>query len=125
MLQAHAEQVTQLRTRARGAVRAELDRAEDGVGHLRERVAALSPASTLARGYAIVQTADRAIVRDPADAPAGDLLRVRLAGGDLAAWAEGPWAEGPWAADAEADAEGPDEEIDEEIDEQDFEEEDA
>jgi exodeoxyribonuclease VII large subunit len=119
MLRAHAEQVAQLRDRARGSVRAALDRAGDGVGHLRERVAALSPAATLARGYAIVQTAEGAVVRDPADAPAGDLLRLRLAGGDLAAWAEGPWAEGPWAEGADADDDEPFD------DEEQFQEEDA
>ena len=104
MLHAHADQVTQARDRARGHLRAALDRAADGVGHLRGRVAALSPAATLARGYAIVQTAEGAVVRDPADAESGDLLRLRLAGGDLAAWTEGPWADGPWG-----DGDGPDE----------------
>jgi exodeoxyribonuclease VII large subunit len=114
MLQSHAEQVTQLRDRARGSLRAALDRAGDGVGHLRERVAALSPAATLARGYAIVQTAEGDVVRDPAEVPAGDLLRLRLAGGDLAAWAEGPWAEGPWAENAEDHDEDLEEEFQEE-----------
>ena len=101
MLGAHAEQVAQLRGRTRGSLRAVLDRAADGVGHLRGRVAALSPAATLARGYAVVQTAEGAVVRDTAQVPAGDLLRLRLVGGDLAAWAEGPWADGPWAEGAE------------------------
>ncbi|HEY6798168.1 MAG TPA: exodeoxyribonuclease VII large subunit [Kineosporiaceae bacterium] len=103
LLHTHADQVTHLRERARGSLRAALDRAADGVGHLRERVAALSPAATLARGYAIVQTTDGTVVRDPASVPAGELLRLRLTGGDLAAWAEGPWADGPWADDAGPD----------------------
>jgi exodeoxyribonuclease VII large subunit len=98
---AHAEQVGQLRSRARSVLRMALDRGGDDVRHLRERVAALSPAATLARGYAVVQTADGTVVRDPEQAPSGDLLRLRLAGGDLAAWAEGPWAEGPWAEEAD------------------------
>jgi exodeoxyribonuclease VII large subunit len=106
MLVSHAEQVVALRERARSALRSALARASDDVGHLRERVAALSPAATLARGYAIVQSADSAIVRDPAAVPGGELLRLRLAGGDLAAWAEGPWADGPWnEADDESYAE--------------------
>jgi exodeoxyribonuclease VII large subunit len=96
LLAPHTDQVGQLRDRSRGALRATLHRAADGVVHLRERVAALSPAATLARGYAIVQTADGAVLRDPAAVPGGDLLRLRLADGDLAAWAEGPWADGPW-----------------------------
>jgi exodeoxyribonuclease VII large subunit len=103
LLHSHADQVAQLRDRARGSLRAALDRADDGVGHLRGRVAALSPAATLARGYAIVQTADGTVVHDPATVPGGELLRVRLAGGDLAAWAEGSWADGPWAESSEPD----------------------
>lgn len=107
LLVAHGDQVVALRERARSALRSALARAADDVGHLRERVAALSPAATLARGYAIVQSADGAIVRDPAAVPGGELLRLRLAKGDLAAWAEGPWADGPWneADDDESDAE--------------------
>jgi len=103
MLVAHTDQIAALRDRARSALRGALTRAVDGVGHLRERVAALSPAATLARGYAIVATEDGSVVRDPADVPAGDLLRLRLAGGDLAAWAEGPWADGPWNESDDAD----------------------
>lgn len=114
MLLTHAEQVGTLRDRGRAALRMALDRAADGVGHLRERVAALSPAATLARGYAVVQTSDGAIVRDPAAVPGGELLRLRLADGDLAAWAEGPWAEGPWN---ESDADDFDEPGDESFDE--------
>jgi exodeoxyribonuclease VII large subunit len=103
MLAAHADVVVQARSRARSTLRAALARGTDDVRHLRERVAALSPAATLARGYAVVQTAEGDVVRDPAQVPAGDLLRLRLAGGDLAAWAEGPWADGPWAEGAEDD----------------------
>jgi exodeoxyribonuclease VII large subunit len=91
MLVSHTEQVTQLRERGRGALRIALARAADDLGHLRERVAALSPAATLARGYAVVQTASGAVLRDPAAADPGDLLRLRLAGGQLAAQVQGPW----------------------------------
>jgi exodeoxyribonuclease VII large subunit len=46
----------------------------------------LGPNATLERGYAIVRrTADGAIVRDPADAPRGSTLRIRVARGDIAA----------------------------------------
>ncbi len=58
------------------------------VGHTRARVRSLSPQATLDRGYAVVQRrSDGAVVRDPAEAPAGEALRVRLAGGELAAMA--------------------------------------
>ena len=51
---------------------------------------ALGPEATLARGYAIVRRAtDGAIVRDPAESPAGTRLRLRVARGELAARAEG------------------------------------
>ena len=56
------------------------------VAHTRARVRSLSPQATLDRGYAVVQRrSDGAVVRDPAEAPAGEALRVRLAGGELAA----------------------------------------
>jgi exodeoxyribonuclease VII large subunit len=47
---------------------------------------ALGPQATLDRGYAIVRrAADDAIVRDPAEAPAGTRLRLRVARGDVPA----------------------------------------
>jgi exodeoxyribonuclease VII large subunit len=66
-------------------VLARLHRAEDDVVHLRERVAALSPAATLARGYAVVQDRQGAVVRSPGDVGPGDRLRIRVHGGELAA----------------------------------------
>jgi len=46
----------------------------------------LGPAATLERGYAIVRrTPDGSIVRDPATAPAGTGLSIRVAHGDIAA----------------------------------------
>jgi exodeoxyribonuclease VII large subunit len=55
---------------------------------------ALGPGATLARGYAIVRGGrEGAILRDPADAPAGTPLRMTLAGGTLAATSDGPAGE--------------------------------
>jgi exodeoxyribonuclease VII large subunit len=79
------EDVARLRHRGRVAVTARLDRAADDITHLRERVRALSPAATLARGYAVVQDSGGAVVRSPDAAPPGTRLRLRLAEGDLAA----------------------------------------
>jgi exodeoxyribonuclease VII large subunit len=87
--------VAALLARARTATDSRLTRSRDDLGHLRERVAALSPAATLARGYAVVQTADGSVLRDPADAPVGSALRLRLGGGDLAASSQGPWTGRP------------------------------
>ena len=49
-------------------------------------LAVLGPSATLERGYAIVRREpDGSIVRDPAEAPAGAALRIRVAHGDIAA----------------------------------------
>jgi exodeoxyribonuclease VII large subunit len=80
---ARAAQVGAVRDRARRALAGRLDRGVDEVRHLRSSVRALSPAATLERGYAVVQTADGAVLRDPADTGVGAELRVRLAGGEV------------------------------------------
>ena len=82
-----ARAVDELRARARRCLAGRIDRAADELSSTRARVAALSPAATLARGYAVVQRADGAVVRRPADVVTGDPLRVRLAEGELAATA--------------------------------------
>jgi Exonuclease VII, large subunit len=64
-------------------VQADLHRAGDQVTHLRAQVRALSPLSTLERGYAVVQHADGRIVMDRADVDVDELLRVRVARGDF------------------------------------------
>jgi exodeoxyribonuclease VII large subunit len=46
-------------------------------------VAALSPQATLQRGYALVQRAGGALVRDPAEVADDERLSVRVAGGRL------------------------------------------
>ena len=81
--------------RARSAVRRDITRlvASEGdrIGHLGARLATLGPAATLARGYAIVQSAaSAAVLRSVSDGPAGTRLRVRMADGALAALSEGP-----------------------------------
>jgi exodeoxyribonuclease VII large subunit len=45
---------------------------------------ALSPAATLERGYAVARLADGTIVRDPAQATAGEPLEVVVARGTIA-----------------------------------------
>ena len=73
------EQVAALTQRARVSLGAALTRAEDEVGHTRARLLALSPASTLRRGYAIVQHADDHVVRSAAEVTEGEALTVRFA----------------------------------------------
>ncbi|MFH0751271.1 MAG: exodeoxyribonuclease VII large subunit, partial [Chloroflexota bacterium] len=65
--------------------------ARAGLDATRGSLAALDPGATLARGYAIVRRAtDGAIVREPIEAPAGTLLRLRVARGEIAARTEDP-----------------------------------
>ena len=75
----HQEQVAALTERARRCLGAALNRAGDDVAHTRARLLALSPASTLRRGYAIVQHADDGVVRSAAEVSAAELLTVRFA----------------------------------------------
>ena len=85
MLDQRAADVDALRHRAHRTLGHRLERAHDDLRHTVARLRALSPAATLQRGYAIVQAADGAVVRAPADVTAGDALRVRLAEGELTA----------------------------------------
>ncbi len=75
----HQEQVAALAQRARRCLGAALDRAGDDVAHTRARLFALSPASTLGRGYAIVQHADDSVVRSAAEVADAEPLTVRFA----------------------------------------------
>ncbi|MFD0774959.1 exodeoxyribonuclease VII large subunit [Streptomonospora algeriensis] len=83
------EQVTGLRDRARRCMGVVLDRTRDDLAHTRARLHALSPATTLARGYAIVQRADGAVVRSAGEVEHGDPLRVRFAEDSITATADG------------------------------------
>lgn len=58
------------------------DRANE-LSHAHARLTALSPRATLERGYAIAQLSSGAVLRDPADAPAGTAIHLALAGGGL------------------------------------------
>ncbi|TCJ99857.1 exodeoxyribonuclease VII large subunit [Nocardia alba] len=60
--------------------------------HLREKLTAVGPAATLARGYAVVQRVagpERHVVRSIDDSPAGSQLRIRVADGAVTAAALG------------------------------------
>ena len=89
LVTARADEVQGLLDRSRRSLDHRLVRAADDVGHVRARVRALSPAATLDRGYAVVQTDDGAVVRDAGTVAAGARLRVRVAQGELQARREG------------------------------------
>jgi exodeoxyribonuclease VII large subunit len=80
-------EVLALRERVRRCTGAALDAAQRDLTHTLARVVALSPQATLERGYAVVQDASGAVVRDPAQVGAGDRLRIRVAAGELGATA--------------------------------------
>ena len=76
--------------RVAGAARARLVEAAARLEGRARLVAGLTPARTLARGFSITRRADGALVRAPADAPAGSRLVTELAGGRLASRVEEP-----------------------------------
>jgi exodeoxyribonuclease VII large subunit len=80
-----AGEVSALRDRAARNLDHRLRRADDDLRHTLARLRALSPRQTLERGYAIVQRADGHVVRAAGEVGPGDLLRVRLADGELRA----------------------------------------
>ena len=80
-----SEQVTVLVARSRQTVGHRLDRADDDLDHRLARVRALSPLATLQRGYAVVQTADGAVVTSVAELVAGTAVDTRLADGRFTA----------------------------------------
>ena len=83
MVTARRIALSELTGRARRLMRARVHRAQDQVDHLRTQVRALSPLSTLQRGYAVVQHADGRVVMDRAEVERGELLRVQVARGDF------------------------------------------
>jgi exodeoxyribonuclease VII large subunit len=85
LIDQRAADVLALRDRAVRSLESRLRRADDDLRHTIARLRALSPRSTLQRGYAIVQRADGHVVRAADEVKIDDLLRVRLADGELRA----------------------------------------
>jgi exodeoxyribonuclease VII large subunit len=75
--------VDDLRERGERAAVALLTQHEAELTGLRGQVTALSPQGTLDRGYAVVQRADRSIVRDASVVSDGESLTARVATGTL------------------------------------------
>ena len=89
-----AERVDALLQRARMSLDGSLARASDDVSHTRARLLALSPASTLRRGYAIVQHQNDGVVRNAAEVKPGETLTVRFAADQLTVRASDDTANG-------------------------------
>ncbi|GGK47962.1 exodeoxyribonuclease VII large subunit [Nocardia camponoti] len=86
------DEVERLRLTARRDVERMLRTQETATRHLREKLTAVGPAATLARGYAVVQRVagpERHVVRSIDDSPAGSQLRIRVADGAVTAAALG------------------------------------
>lgn len=89
LLDSRAAEVGGLRDRAARTLRHRLDGAAGELHHTLARLRALSPAATLARGYAVVQRGDGQVVQAATDVATGDPVRVRLAAGELTATVTG------------------------------------
>ena len=85
LITARAEIIAGLRDRSNRSFGASLKLAKEELKQVKARVRALSPQSTLDRGYSVVQLADGQIVTDPKKLTAGDELRLRLAKGETKA----------------------------------------
>lgn len=83
-VRAQREVIESLHRRAHGRVEARLHRDRDRVTHLRAQARVLSPASTLERGYAIVQRPEGEVVASREALAVDELLRVTVADGDFA-----------------------------------------
>jgi exodeoxyribonuclease VII large subunit len=83
MIEHRAADVAALRERATRSLDHRLRRADDELRHTLARLRALSPAATLERGYAIVQRADGHVVRAAEDVKIDEIVRIRLAEGEL------------------------------------------
>ena len=85
LITTRAEIIAGLRDRSNRSFGASLKLAKEELKQVKARVRALSPQSTLDRGYSVVQLADGQIVTDPKMLTAGDELRLRLAKGETKA----------------------------------------
>jgi len=90
IVDSRAEELTRYVARGVELVGRGVERAENTTRELTARLRALSPQSTLDRGYAIVQVAGGAVLRTQADAPSGTPLTVTVADGALDAVSAGP-----------------------------------
>jgi exodeoxyribonuclease VII large subunit len=89
MIAGRSQEVWLLVSRGRERIARQIEQGHRRTLELQASLRALSPAATLARGYAIAHLAGGVIVRDADQAPAGTSLLVTLDRGSLAARSEG------------------------------------
>ncbi|MFB4348868.1 exodeoxyribonuclease VII large subunit [Microbacterium sp. CR_7] len=93
IIDSRSQEVWLMLSRGRDSIARQLDAASRETSELRASLRALSPAATLARGYAIAHLDGGVILRDAADAPAGSALTITVDRGSIAARSEGEIAE--------------------------------
>ena len=106
MLAHRAQEIELLVGRGRSRVDRVVEAQTQRAAELRATLRALSPASTLARGYAIAHLTDGVIVRDAAQVPASTPVVVSVGRGSFAARSEGEIAETVAPTTGSAPAEG-------------------
>ncbi len=89
IIDSRSQELWLLQARGRDSISRQLDGAGRATSELRASLRALSPAATLARGYAIAHLEGGVILRDAADAPAGSALTITVDRGSIAARSEG------------------------------------
>lgn len=90
MLDTHSHHLWVQVSRGRETIERRLDAQRRRAAELRASLRALSPESTLARGYAIAHLDDGSIVRAATQAPAGTAVSITVGSGSFAARSEGP-----------------------------------
>lgn len=83
IVEGRSEDIGRLRTSSRRLAEHVVSLARADLTHTRARVVALSPQSTLERGYAVLQRSDGSVVRDPLEVTDGERLDARVAAGSL------------------------------------------
>ncbi len=93
IISGRAQELWLLVSRGRETLTRRIDAAARETSELRASLRALSPAATLARGYAIAHLDGGVILRDASDAPAGTKITVTVDRGSLTARSDGEIAE--------------------------------
>ncbi|KQZ05006.1 exodeoxyribonuclease VII large subunit [Microbacterium sp. MEC084] len=101
LIRTRTQDVWQLVTRGRELIERRVEQGRLRTAELRASLRALSPAATLARGYAIAHADGGVILRDAAQAPAGTRIVVTLDRGSLGATSTGELPEGPTTTPSE------------------------
>lgn len=90
LITSRSEIVMALRDRSMKTFGHKIELAQKELSQIKARVRALSPQSTLDRGYSVVQLSDGSIVRDAKTLKSGDQLRIRVAKGETGATVNAP-----------------------------------